>query len=105
MGETFFALSGQSSMKSDPPGELMFSRPRPIGVFIGLTLLLIFVWVYQQLEFPAPGGSHDVGRTTIRWVDSARPEVLTEDPSDLREVVAVVWYPAVPGTGVQAGYF
>jgi dienelactone hydrolase len=46
-----------------------------------------------------------VGQTIFQWVDSSRPEVLTDDPDDSREVMAVVWYPARPGTGTQDGYF
>jgi predicted dienelactone hydrolase len=37
-------------------------------------------------------------------VDPSRSEVLTDDPNDVREVVAMVWYAAQPGTGEQAGY-
>ena len=82
----------------------MFSRLRLISLFIGLSLVLFSAWGYQRLEVPVPGGSHHVGRMTIKWVDSTRPEILTDDPNDRREVVAGVWYPAVPGTGLKAGY-
>jgi hypothetical protein len=41
----------------------------------------------------------------LKWVDSSRPESLTADPNDFREVTALVWYPAEAGSGVQAGYF
>ncbi|MCI0552568.1 MAG: hypothetical protein L0287_16580, partial [Anaerolineae bacterium] len=37
--------------------------------------------------------------------DPSRSEVLTGNPSDFREVVAMVWYPVQAGTGVEAGYF
>lgn len=82
----------------------MFFRLHLISLFIGLSLVLFSAWGYQRLEVPVPGGSHHVGRMTIKWVDSTRPEILTDDPNDLREVVAGVWYPAVPGTGLKAGY-
>jgi len=61
--------------------------------------------MYSQLELPQPGGIYAIGRTIFRWVDPSRPEVLTEDPNDVREVVAMVWYPAQAGTGVKAEYF
>ena len=72
----------------------------------GLSFLLISsVVFYPQLELPAPAGPYTVGRTVLRWVDAARPEVLTDDPKDFREVITMVWYPAAPETGVRAGYF
>ena len=46
-----------------------------------------------------------VGQTVFRWLDSSRPEVLTNDPNDPREVIAAIWYPAEPGTGAIAPYF
>lgn len=74
--------------------------------FIGLFFLLVFaVSMHSQFELPTPSGSYAVGRTTLSWVDTSRPEVLTEDPKDFREVAAIVWYPAEPETGVKAGYF
>ncbi|HSL28976.1 MAG TPA: hypothetical protein VK900_07240 [Anaerolineales bacterium] len=78
---------------------------RRISLILGLIFAFISIWIYQQLELPAPTGPYNVSRTMIRWVDTSRPEVLTEDPDDFREVVAVAWYPAEPETGVQGGYF
>ena len=73
---------------------------------MGLVFLIAFTWsISLQLELPAPGGPYTVGRTIFRWVDTSRPEILTDHPNDFREVMALVWYPAVPGTGTQAGYF
>ncbi|HEX5807763.1 MAG TPA: hypothetical protein VFY25_03800 [Anaerolineales bacterium] len=75
-------------------------------LLFGLCLLLISsVAIYPQLELPAPNGPYTVGRTTYRWVDTSRPEVLSMDPNDFREVVVLVWYPAEQGSGQQAGYF
>ncbi|HET9906094.1 MAG TPA: hypothetical protein VFQ23_05625 [Anaerolineales bacterium] len=77
-----------------------------IAVFMGLFSMLALTFsVYSQLEVPAPEGPYAVGRTTINWMDASRPEVLTENPNDFREVAAMIWYPAEAGTGVKAGYF
>ena len=84
----------------------MSIKPWNILPFVGLVALLVFaVSMYSKLELSAPDGPYAVGRTIVRWVDTSRPEVLTEDQSDFREIVAMVWYPAEPGTGVKAGYF
>jgi hypothetical protein len=81
-------------------------RSWKIGIFIGLCFLLgITFSFYSQLALPASTGAYKVGRTILRWVDASRPEVLTEDPDDSREVVVTVWYPAEPGTGLDRGYF
>ena len=73
---------------------------------IGLVvLMLLSLSVYSQLELPPPAGPYTVGRTIFRWVDTSRPEVLTDDPNDSREIMAFVWYPAEPGTGVDEEYF
>ena len=72
-----------------------------ILALVGVMALLII----PQLELPAPTGPYAVGERIFRWVDPARPEVLTDAPEDFREVVALVWYPAEPGTGTNAGYF
>jgi hypothetical protein len=84
----------------------MSPQPWKVILFISLFLtLLLTLSVYSQLELPAPGGSFAVGQMLFKWVDTSRAEDLTEDPNDFREVVALVWYPAEAGSGVQADYF
>lgn len=81
-------------------------KPWKISLFVGLLLLLaLTLSISSQLELPAPEGAYTVGRTIFKWVDPSRPEVLTEDLNDFREVVAMVWYPAQPETGVETDYF
>ena len=76
-----------------------------VVAFTGLGLVaLSLVSTLLQLEFPKPTGSFAVGRTTFRWLDSSRPEVVTDTSHDSREVIAEVWYPAEQGTGVRAPY-
>lgn len=81
-------------------------KPWKSVLVVGLLLLLILYFsIYSQFELPASTGTYTVGRTVFQWVDSSRPEILTEDPNDPREVSAMIWYPAESGTGVIAGYF
>ena len=81
-------------------------KPWKSILFVVLCLLLILYFsISSQLELPASSGPYTVGRTVFQWVDSSRPEVLTEDPNDLREVIVMIWYPAEAGTGVRTGYF
>lgn len=83
----------------------MTRKPWKFILFTSLFLFVLLLSIYLQLELPPSGGAYLVGRTILRWVDSSRPEALTENPNDFREVVAMVWYPAEPGTGMKAGYF
>jgi dienelactone hydrolase len=77
-------------------------RLLPLGLLI---LALLSLSVSMQLELPSSGGPYPVGRTLLKGEDPSRAEDLTQDPHDAREVPALVWYPAEPGTGSQAGYF
>jgi len=70
---------------------------------IGFVSLLIFSFIVQ-LELPEPTGAYPVGRVTRHWIDSSRPETLTETPDDFREVPVVIWYPAECGTGLSDSY-
>lgn len=57
-----------------------------------------------HLGLPEPSGSYPVGRTSMTWADPSRPETHTEDPSDTREVLATIWFPAEEGTGSGSEY-
>lgn len=45
---------------------------------------------------PEPTGPHLVGTVAYHWIDEGRAEKVTDDPGDLRQVIAQVWYPAAP---------
>jgi hypothetical protein len=93
------------NVKTHSQGDAML-KPWKSILFVGLFLLLIlYFFIYSHLELPASSVAYTVGRMVFQWVDSSRPEVLTEDPNDFREVIAMIWYPAEAGTGVIAGYF
>jgi predicted dienelactone hydrolase len=53
---------------------------------------------------PEPTGPFAVGTQTFVWTDTARDETLTEDPTDVRQVVAQAWYPSDAATGSPADY-
>lgn len=58
------------------------------------------------INLPAPSGSYAVGTVIYRWVDETREEINTENPSDRREVIVQLWYPAEPGAkSARASYF
>src|SRR5262245_3323547 len=55
-------------------------------------------------ELPAPTGKFAAGRTSFHWVDASRPEAMTDDPNDRRELMVTIWYPAESATGEPAPY-
>jgi len=48
--------------------------------------------------FAAPGGPYEIGTRDLLWVDPARPERYTRDPTDRRKLPVQVWYPAAAPT-------
>ena len=68
--------------------------------FGGLALLTAYV-----PALPKPSGPHRVGSEIFRWTDSQRPETLTANPSDRRQVVAQAWYPTDTSSGPAVPYF
>ena len=84
----------------------MRAKVLKIVYFVGLAVAILLILSFAfQLELPAPTGPFAVGQTVFRWVDTTRPEVLTENPNDFREIMALVWYPAENGTGTKSAYF
>ena len=83
------------------------SRKIWLTILIGGLVLLAFmiISVLLQRDLPKPTGPFSVGRTSRLWVDSSRPEGLTDNPNDFREVPVEIWYPAQAGTGAKAPYF
>lgn len=74
---------------------------------LGLTALAMGPWMAPPVpRLPAPRGPYAVGTEIFRWVDAARPEAATDDPSDRRNVVVQAWYPAAGPTadGPRAPY-
>src|SRR5688572_10345885 len=57
-----------------------------------------------EIVLPTPTGSSRVGRASFHRIDTSRLELFTEDPSDHREVLFQIWYPAEPAGGTVAPY-
>ena len=79
--------------------------PFSLTIFLSLVFSLAF-GEERIVEFPAPTGSHAIGKTSFRWADKTRPEEMTAEPDDHREVVVHLWYPALAsGNEARAPYF
>jgi predicted dienelactone hydrolase len=74
---------------------------RVAGVALYAILLAVSVTLPASVpvfHFPPPTGPYGIGTVTYHWSD-LRPEPLTADPADHRELMAQVWYPAEPAPG------
>jgi len=69
---------------------------RAVGVCVALLSVTVGTASAQVHEtpLPRPTGSHEVGTRTMVLTDSARGEPATADPTDHRQLVVEVWYPA-----------
>jgi dienelactone hydrolase len=68
--------------------------------FAAVPLLTAFV-----PTLPKPAGPHKVGSQIFRWTDKQRPETLTANASDRRQVIAQAWYPTDASNGRAVPYF
>jgi hypothetical protein len=69
------------------------------GSALGMALFLASLGLPAAVpvfHFTSPTGQFGIGTTTYHWVDTVRPEPITADPADHRELMAQVWYPATP---------
>ena len=66
-------------------------------------LLVLLTAVVPAL--PKPTGPHRVGSEIFRWTDSQRPETLTANAFDRRQVIAQAWYPTDATSGRAVPYF
>ncbi len=67
------------------------------GKVLGSILMILAIALpnlFPMFDLPKPTGQFAVGTTTFEWVDSSRPETITADPSDYRDLLVQVWYPA-----------
>ena len=76
-----------------------------IVYFVAALLVWMPVSISLQRYPPKPTGPHAVGRLSRLWIDISRPEILTDDPDDYREIPVEIWYPAEAGNGEATPYF
>ena len=80
--------------------KIVFAAAIAAAAFLVLLLVASFI----HLEVPDPTGPLAVGKMRSAWLDTSRSEWMTPSPSDQREVIAVIWYPAREGTGERPSY-
>jgi len=65
---------------------------------LAIPVLLGLMWLDHEREttLPTPTGPFAVGRATYVWSDPAQADTMAPQPSTKRELLAWIWYPAVP---------
>lgn len=84
--------------------------PRIHAALCCLLVLLVAASLAAQPKFdrplPKPSGAFGVGTVVWHWPDPSRPDDVTPEPGDVREIMAQAWYPAdaraAEPTGVYA---
>jgi predicted dienelactone hydrolase len=67
------------------------------GALFGFLLLaasVVSLLSFPVFNLPEPSGPFIVGTTKLYMNDKSRPEVFTQNPEDIRELMVKVWYPA-----------
>ncbi|MGB8314360.1 MAG: hypothetical protein WCE69_07705 [Aestuariivirga sp.] len=87
-----FARAAGGSRQKDANG-LAFTMAIGLSV-LGLVLSVVLPLVLPVFGFPHPTGSYEIGTLTYHWVDTARSDILSNNPKDRRELMVQIWYPA-----------
>ena len=59
----------------------------------------------NSLRLPIPTGIYAVGSRLMHLVDPNRPDTLSQDPGQYREIIAQIWYPIdVPAAAEVIAY-
>lgn len=93
---TGYLLLAATALPVGDPGRVV----RALGAIglAGLMAAALATWaVLPAPALPKPTGPHPAGSVVMRWVDPARGEDATPEPTDRRNVIVQAWYPAAPG--------
>jgi dienelactone hydrolase len=82
----------------------MLALLRQVGAVVLASVVLPSLGFSQSHDLPTPTGPHRIGVVTVGLIDRTRPEELTADSADWREVVVQLWYPVRSSAGRRARY-
>lgn len=91
------SLLSAAGPRANRPKSLAGRLAAVSGGLLWLALAAALPALLPVPDVPAPGGPYEVGTLTAHLVDVARPEIYSEDPTDRRQLMVQIWYPARPG--------
>ena len=65
------------------------------AMVVWLMLAATLPIVVPIIKMPKLTGQYPIGSTAHHWVDKERKEWFTDDPSDVRQIMVQLWYPAL----------
>ena len=72
-----------------------------MNLIVGLAAIFIAQNPIQASSLPSPTGPTPVGRVSVQWVDSKRPDITGNGH---RELMAHIWYPSAGSTAQYGAY-
>jgi predicted dienelactone hydrolase len=79
--------------------ESRMTRLMIVGTVIGVIVLILIALPPALFPVPVlskPTGPYPIGTVSYDWIDASRNEIYGKNPSDKREVMVQIWYPASP---------
>ena len=78
-----------------PSHPRLFAQQADLPLAGGLKFVNYAHECEDVVPLPEPTGHHQIGTVTYHWVDRSRPEGLSADAHDDRQVIATLFYPAL----------
>ena len=93
---------------STPPTSKKWLGWAIAGSLLGLLLWIVALplpYLMPVPRLPQTTGPYAAGTQTFHLVDESREELYTADPSDKREIMVQIWYPAEPDAQGEADVY
>lgn len=74
-------------------------------VLLALAVTALLAYAFPVVALPPVGGPYPVGTLSFSLRDESRPELYSDAPDDVREVMVQFWYPAAPGPDDEKAVF
>lgn len=102
------AINVQSEVVSHKRGCLFYLKRGIAGLLvlvIAVIAIAVIAWSHGLVHFPPLTGQYPVGKVDYYLLDESRPEIFSEAPDDLRELMVTIYYPADVPEGASPAPF
>ena len=98
----------QSETATGKRGCLFYLKRGIAGLLvlvIAVIAIAVIAWSRGLVHFPPLTGQYPVGKVDYYLLDESRPEIFSEAPDDLRELMVTIYYPADVPEGASPAPF